>query len=118
MVEAGEDIVESLRILMQTRPGERVMQPDYGCRLQDLVFEPMSGETEAAVETAISQAVLFFEPRIVLTAIEVSSENWIEGEFLIRLEYRIKATNSRQNVVFPFYATEGTLVSDMPVPGG
>jgi phage baseplate assembly protein W len=116
MVEAEQDIVESLRILMQTRPGERVMQPTYGCGLQDLVFEPMSGETEAAIEVAISRAILFFEPRITLQNIEVSSHDWQGGQLQIRLDYTIRSTNTRNNIVFPFYSKEGTLISDMPAP--
>lgn len=116
MVEAEQDIIESLRILMQTRPGERVMQPNYGCRLQALVFEPMSGETEAAIEVAISQAILFFEPRIKLQNIEISSDDWLEGKLDIQLVYTIRSTNTRHNIVFPFYSKEGTLISDMPVP--
>lgn len=116
MVEAEQDIVESLRILMQTRPGERVMQPTYGCGLQALVFEPMSSETEAAIEVAITQAILFFEPRITLQNIEVSSDDWLGGQLQIRLEYTIRSTNTRNNIVFPFYSREGTLISDMPVP--
>lgn len=118
MVQAEEDIVESLRILMQTRPGERVMQPTYGCRLHDLVFETMTGETRAAIAVAIERAVLFFEPRIVLISVDVNVDDWIEGKLKIRLDYRVRATNTRSNIVFPFYTTEGTLVSDTPVPAG
>ena len=53
MVQAEADIVESLRILMSTRPGERIMQPDYGCRIHDLVFDPMDGATDSAIETTV-----------------------------------------------------------------
>jgi phage baseplate assembly protein W len=118
MVQTEEDIAQSLRILMQTRPGERVMQPAYGCRLHDLVFEPMSGETRAAIAVAIERAILHFEPRIALTHVEVADDDWIEGRLTIRLDYRIRATNTRNNIVFPFYTTEGTLVSERPVPAG
>jgi len=115
-VEAEHDIVESLRILMETRPGERVMQPTYGCRLHDLVFEPMTAETEAEIEVAISRAILFFEPRIVLAAVTVQADDWPEGTLRIRLDYRVRATNARHNRVFPFYITEGTLLSGAPEP--
>lgn len=123
MVEAGDDIIESLRILFETRPGERIMHPTYGCRLHDLVFEPMSGETEAAIEVAISRAILFHEPRITLDAVEVAiwddpatgQLDAREGRLMIRVEFTIIETNSRANVVFPFYGNEGTLVSDEPI---
>ena len=78
-VAAEEDIVESLRVLFLTRPGERVMQPRYGCTLQDLVFEPMDPETEAAIELAISRAILFCEPRITLERVVVQHRRLARG---------------------------------------
>jgi phage baseplate assembly protein W len=115
MVRSEEDIVESLRILMGTRPGERIMQPAYGCRIHDMVFEIMDGETTSAIENAIAQAILFFEPRITLESVTINTENWIEGLLRIGLDYTVDETNSRSNMVFPFYIDEGTLVSDTPV---
>jgi len=115
LVEQAEDVADSLRILMSTRPGERIMQADYGCRLHDLVFETNSPETRSAAETAIRQAVLFYEPRITLHRVEVDLVDWLEGRMSVELSYSIDATNSRANMVFPFYLTEGTLVSDTPV---
>lgn len=114
MVERSEDIHESLRILFMTRKGERVMHPDYGCGLHELVFEPMDSETEARIEQEIRRAILFFEPRIEVEAIVVETTDWLEGKLGINLEYRIRATNNRQNVVFPFYINEGTLLSGAP----
>ncbi|MGZ2260181.1 GPW/gp25 family protein [Roseobacter sp. A03A-229] len=116
LVQAEEDIAESLRILMETRPGERVMHPTYGCRLHDLVFEPMDGETEAEIEVAIRRAILFFEPRIKIGEIAVDIQNALEGHLGITLSYTVIETNERHNMVFPFYITEGTLVSQKPVP--
>ncbi len=116
LVQAEEDIAESLRILMETRPGERVMHPTYGCRLHDLVFEPMSGETSAEIEVAIRRAILFFEPRIKIGEIAVDIRNALEGHLGVTLNYTVIETNERHNMVFPFYITEGTLVSQKPVP--
>ena len=116
LVQAEEDIAESLRILMETRPGERIMHPNYGCRLHDLVFEPMSSETEAEIEVAISRAILFFEPRIKLGAVTVDIRAALEGHLAVTLNYTVVETNERHNMVFPFYITEGTLVSQKPVP--
>lgn len=116
LVQAEEDIAESLRILMETRPGERIMHPNYGCRLHDLVFEPMNSETEAEIEVAISRAILFFEPRIKLGAVIVDVRAALEGHLAVTLNYTVVETNERHNMVFPFYLTEGTLVSQKPVP--
>ena len=113
-VDAEEDILESLRVLFITRPGERVMHPTYGCALHDLVFEPMDGETVAAIENAISRAILFFEPRITVEDISVQVRDPLEGKLEITLRYEIRATNARSNVVFPFYIREGTLITQDP----
>lgn len=115
LVEAEDDIVESLRILIGTRPGERIMQPAFGCRIHDQVFELMDGETQAAIETTIAQAVLFFEPRITLHRTIVDIKEWAEGILRIRLDYTVDQTNARSNMVFPFYLLgEGTLVPGRP----
>lgn len=114
--EAEEDIADSLRILFQTRAGERVMHSTYGSRLQDLVFEPMDEGTAAAIEIAIRRAVLFFEPRIEVETVKADIEDWLDGRLAISVTYRIRATNSRHNVVYPFYIREGTLLSDVPLP--
>lgn len=116
LVQADEDIAESLRILMQTRPGERVMHPNYGCRLHDLVFETMDGDIEADIEVAITRAILFFEPRIKLGPVLVDTVDALDGKISITLTYTVVETNERHNMVFPFYISEGTLVSDKPVP--
>jgi uncharacterized protein len=115
MVQGEPDIAESLRILMATRPGERIMQPAYGCRLHDYVFELNSGQTQAGIETAIRQAILFFEPRITLHHVRVDTTDWLEGRMEVALEYTVDQTNARSNMVYPFYLDEGTLVSDTPV---
>lgn len=115
MVQAEPDIAESLRILMATRPGERIMQPAYGCRLHDYVFDLNDTTTHAGIETAIRQAVLFFEPRITLHTVEVDARDWLDGRMQILLEYTVDQTNARSNMVYPFYLNEGTLVADTPV---
>ena len=118
MVQREQDIIESLRILFLTRKGERVMHPDYGCSLHDLVFEPMDSHTTNAIRQAIRQAILFYEARIDLIEVVVETEDWLEGRLSVNLVYTIRATNSRHNVVFPFYFGEGTLLSGTPTEPG
>lgn len=114
MVTAEEDIIESLRILFSTRPGERIMHPAYGSSLFDLVFEPMDAETEVAIELAVSRAILFYEPRIELEAVRVDTTDWLGGRLAVTVSYRIRETNTRNNIVFPFYLEQGTLLSADP----
>jgi Bacteriophage baseplate protein W len=106
MVSDEEDIEQSLKILLSTRHGERIMQPEYGCNLDVLLFEPINTSLIAFVKDLIEKAVLFHEPRIDLKRIEISIEQVLEGLLLIELDYVIRSTNSRYNLVFPFYLKE------------
>lgn len=111
MVPGEDDIDESLRILMATVPRERVMQPAYGCGLKQLVFESINESTLTLIRDAIQRAVLYFEPRVDLEEIEIDEEQAQEGVLLIKLNYRVRTTNSRTNLVFPFYFLQGTNLS-------
>ncbi|MFC1748522.1 GPW/gp25 family protein [Pseudomonadota bacterium] len=110
MVSEDEDIRESLTVLLSTRPGERILQPAYGCGIHALVHEVMNESTVTEIMDLIERAVLFFEPRITLNNIEVDEEQAYEGRLLLRLNYTIRTTNTRSNVVYPFYFIEGTHV--------
>lgn len=103
-----QDIEESLRILLSTRPGERILLPEYGCDLEELLFGPLNLTVKTVAVDKIKTAILYFEPRIYIDSIDFTDSNELEGELLIVIEYRIRATNSRKNLVFPFYKEEGT----------
>lgn len=111
MVSDEQDINESLTILLSTNPGERVMHPKYGCGLKAMVFREINNATVVQIKELIKRAVLFFEPRITLEKVNVSQDDALEGRLLIELEYIVITTNSRSNLVYPFYLLEGTLVS-------
>ena len=108
MTEKMEDIEKSLQILLTTSLGERIMQPRYGCNMDDLVFESLDTGTKTIIIDRIQTAILFFEPRIEAKKIELNTQNELEGEILVEIEYIISSTNSRYNFVFPFYRKEGT----------
>ena len=110
LVTAAEDITQSLEILLATAPGERVMNPSYGCGLRALVFENINEGTITQVRDTIQRAVLFFEPRIILDSVSVDVTDVYRGLMRIQLDYTIKSTNSRGNIVYPFYFQEGTSV--------
>lgn len=111
MVAGKDDIDESLRILMATVPLERVMQPSFGCGLKALVFESINESTITLIKDAIQRAVLFFEHRINLENIEIDDTRAEQGLLYIELDYTIRTTNSRSNLVYPFYFREGTNIS-------
>ncbi|MBT8339624.1 MAG: GPW/gp25 family protein [Desulfatitalea sp.] len=110
MVALEEDIRESLHILLNTAPGERTMQPSYGCGLRNLVFDSVTENTVTALKDAIDRAILFFEPRITLLRIDVDTSAQYDGVLKIKLSYLVRETNSRGNMVYPFYFKEGTQI--------
>jgi len=107
-VASREDIEQSLRILFSTTPGERVMQPTYGCDLKFMVFEELNESTLTDVKDAIERAVRFFEVRITLNEVSIDESDWTEGLLKIGIDYTIRTTNTRNNLVFPFYLREGS----------
>lgn len=108
MTEKVDDIEKSLQILLTTTLGERLMQPRYGCNMEDLLFESLDTTTKTIIIDRIKTAILFFEPRIDAKKIDLDTSNELEGEVTVRIEYVVPATNSRFNFVFPFYRKEGT----------
>lgn len=111
MLSDEEDIYQSLLILLKTSPGERVMNPTYGCGLRDMVFESIDESAITEIKDIIERAVLFFEPRITLQRIDVQSDEALQGRIDIQLFYTVRTTNTRSNIVYPFYFREGSLVS-------
>jgi uncharacterized protein len=108
MTEKEVDINRSLEILLSTRVGERLMQPKFGCNMDDLVFEALSTTNITLIKDKINTAILYFEPRIDVKKIEVDVNNVLEGIILVSIDYVVRATNSRFNFVYPYYRNEGT----------
>jgi uncharacterized protein len=108
MSSAAEDIRESLRILLTTSPGERVMLPTFGCGLRARVFDPASESMITEVKDAVERAILYYEPRITLNDLEVRLVDPLGGEVEIEVFYTIRTTNTRSNLVYKFYLLEGT----------
>lgn len=108
MTEGEADIKQSLLILLSTVPGERVHRPEYGCGIHKMVYEKMNSNTMTLFKHMIEKAVLLFEPRITLNDIQFNFNNENEGLLEIQLNYTVRLTNSRSNIVYPFYLREGT----------
>lgn len=103
MTSDEADIEASLRILFGTVPGERFLQPGYGLDMQEVLFEPMSMTLRTFLKDRIRMAILIHEPRIRLLDLQVDSPDDRDGALRILLEYEVRATNSRFNLVFPYY---------------
>lgn len=108
MISEADDIRESLFILLSTKPGERVMLPNYGCDMKAMVFESVNESNINFMKNLIENAVLFYEPRITLEDVEFRFEDQLNGKLLIELIYTIRKTNTRTNMVYPYYILEGT----------
>lgn len=113
MTEEQADIDASLRVLFGTAAGERFLVPTYGLDMHELQFEPMSTSMRTFLHDRIKTAILIYEPRITLLSLEVRNPTEADGTLLIVLEYAIRATNSRFNLVYPFYWNDAT---EVPVP--
>jgi phage baseplate assembly protein W len=111
MLEDEDDVKSSLDILLRTMRGERVMLPLYGCNVESQLFEPLDTRQKTLLKDLIETAILYYEPRIELIDVIVRDDQALEGVLFIELTYRLKSTNSRFNVVFPYYRNEGTDVN-------
>jgi phage baseplate assembly protein W len=109
LVKDVDDINESLNILLSTTLGERVMQPSYGCNLENYLFESLSNTLIGFIRDLVTKAILYYEPRITAESVDVtaadSTELW-EGRFTIQVTYTIPQTNSRFNYVYDYYSNE------------
>lgn len=108
LVSEVQDIEQSLRILMGTVPGERVMQPAYGCGIKRMVFEAVNDSTLTEIKDIVTKAVLFFEVRITLHEIDIDWSDALDGVLRLKLDYTVRTTNTRTNMVYPLYLREGT----------
>lgn len=107
MLDGEDDIRSSLEILLSTRVGERVMQPDYGCNTDNMLFESLSTSFQTFMKKQIEKAILSDEPRIDIRNIDLQMQDPSAGLVLIIVDYVVRTTNTRTNLVYPFYLTEG-----------
>jgi uncharacterized protein len=111
MSENLEDIEESIRIILGTIPGERIMQPDFGCDLKRLVFEKVDSMLVSELNHMIYHALLYYEPRVNLIDVELLMQDELHGMIHLQLNYTVIITNTRHNMVYPFYFLEGTNIA-------
>ena len=100
MVSAEKDIDQSIRIILGTIPTERVMHPKFGCDMLSYVFETNDPTYLTLLRDTISDALLYFEPRIKVREVRFGKEKLGEGILHIHIDYTVIITNSRTNMVF------------------
>jgi len=108
MVSNEVDIRESLEILLNTNLGERVMLPEYGSNVRSHLFEAISNSKNHFLKESIRVAILRYEPRIILNEIYIDHTDYLDGIVKVQIDYTVESTNTRFNLVYPYYREEGT----------
>ncbi len=107
-LESGvADIEKSMRIIIGTAPGERPMRPEFGCRIWELLFEPININTLGMMESVVESALQRWEPRAEITAVNAESPDPASGAVNLTISYVIASTNESRNLVYPFYTIPG-----------
>jgi len=97
------DIEQSIRIILATSPGERVMRPEFGCRARELLFAPINPSTEATMAFFVQESLTRWEPRIELIDVKAGRDPAHDGALLVEIRYRIKDTHDERSIVYPFF---------------
>ncbi len=103
LVSGNEDIGQAIRIILNTRPGERVMRPSFGCRAHELLFEPRTPTTISLLQEYVHEALRMWEPRINLIQVDVIADDAHDGALLAEIKYEVKATHDTRSIVHPFF---------------
>lgn len=107
LTSGGADIEKSMAVILATAVGERPMRPDFGCRIWDLLFEPINPNTIGLMEDAVREALSRWEPRADVEDVTIHPEARGHGAVDIDITYVIRSTNDRRNLVHPFYLIPG-----------
>jgi len=107
LVTGTEEVDAAIRMILSTVPGERVMRPEFGCSMWELLFAPITAGTLGLVEQAVREALVRWEPRIEVTNVDAVPDDAQSGAVRIAVSYTVKVTNDRRNLVYPFYVIPG-----------
>jgi phage baseplate assembly protein W len=102
-----EDVDQAIRMILLTPKGQRVMRPEFGCQIHDLIFAPNDATTFGLAAYYVEEALAFWEPRIRVQSVVVVPDPADAARLLITIEYEIKATYDQRTLVFPFYRIPG-----------
>lgn len=106
-VEYEDDIRQAIFIILETPAGERVMRPEFGCGIHELVFTSLDSTTLQRIRSEVQDALRRYEARIDVLSVNVDEAATTEGKLIVEIEYRVRKTNQVGNIVFPFYFREG-----------
>lgn len=107
LTNEANELEQAILIILSTAPGQRVMRPNFGCRLHDLVFSPNTLQTATQARRYVEEALGMWEPRIQVREVTVRPDREAENCLRIEVQYEIKATRDRRALVYPFYLIPG-----------
>ena len=107
LTDQEEAIRNSVFLILSTAPGERLMRPDFGCGIHDLVFQANTADLRGSVQARVRESLVRWEHRIDVLDVRVEAAPQAEYQLLIRIDYRIRANNALFNLVYPFFMREG-----------
>jgi phage baseplate assembly protein W len=107
LTEQEEAVRNSIFLILSTAPGERVMRPDFGCGIHDLVFQPNTAALRGAVQARVRDALTRWEQRIDVLDVRADAPPDAPAQLLIRIDYRVRSNNTPFNLVYPFFLSEG-----------
>lgn len=106
LVSDDEDIQEAIRIILMTSPGERMMRPEFGCGIQNYSFSVINTQNLLQIENEVKRSLVLYEPRVVIEGVDAQVQDSSDGLIYISIDYVLKASNGRHNMVYPFYLQE------------
>ena len=104
LARGGEDVAQAMRLILGTARGERRMRPEFGCGIHDFMFAPIDATTIGMVRYHVTEALGRWEPRIDVNDVRVSLDPDVDGCLLIEIDYTLRRTGDRRNLVYPFYS--------------
>ncbi len=103
LARGERDIEQSIRLILETMPGERVMRPEFGCRAKELIFAPRNASTQGQLIEYVEYALTRWEPRIEVLSVEAEDDPANDGAWLVEIRYKVKDTHDQRSIVYPFF---------------
>jgi phage baseplate assembly protein W len=107
MARGDQDVQESIRIILSTPIGERRMRPEFGCGVHDLTFATNDPTTHGLIQHYVVEALTLWEPRALVAEVSVRTDPDEPARVLVEIDYDLRSTNERRNLVYPFYLIPG-----------
>ncbi len=104
LARGGEDVAQAMRLILGTARGERRMRPEFGCGIHDFMFAPIDATTIGMVRYHVTEALGRWEPRVDVNDVRVNLDPHVDGCLLIEIDYTLRRTGDRRNLVYPFYS--------------